>query len=59
MTGRPRQQAGVEGGTMTLFASLRVLATFALATLIANAVAAAEIGQIKVSRGQVAGRAQG
>ena len=34
-------------------ASVRVLATFAVALLVATSAGAAEIGQIKVSRGQV------
>ena len=38
---------------MTPAARFRALATFALATLVAVSAAAAEIGQIKVSRGQV------
>ena len=38
---------------MTSSARFRALVTFALATLVATSAAAAEIGQIKVSRGQV------
>jgi hypothetical protein len=44
---------GVDGGTMTSSAIVRALVTFALAALIVTTAAAAEIGQIKVARGQV------